>query len=97
MNANLCESCWTQSRDQLPPSFDVADTGTCGQCQRVGEVWDPEMLALLRSLGLSDQQIWESPFRLFDPHLSGLPAAGSKRAVALVHFCAAAGSSTTSA
>ena len=45
------------------------------------------MLDLLGSMGLNDEQIWMSPFRLFDPHGSIPPVAASKRAAELARFC----------
>ena len=53
-NPNRCALC-------LPgeniPSFTVAETGYCGACGRLGEVWDLELLEVYRQKGLSDEVI----------------------------------------
>ncbi len=60
-NPNLCEGCLPRN---IPANFNVADTGICGKCGELNEVWDLDLLDLYRSKGLSDDEIWKNYPRL---------------------------------
>ncbi|MCZ4258697.1 hypothetical protein [Sulfitobacter sp. G21635-S1] len=48
-NANRCENCIGADRPE--PGFDLADTGVCGACGRIDDVWDVAYLEELRVAG----------------------------------------------
>lgn len=52
-NPNLCEKCIGDQRPEPQPKFELADTGVCGSCGNVDEVWDLPHLSALRVEGKS--------------------------------------------
>lgn len=52
-NPNRCVNCIKGDH----PGYDVADTGICGHCGQVSEVWDLDLIAVYRKAGISDEKI----------------------------------------
>jgi hypothetical protein len=64
-NHNICDQCLPAvDPGSARPRDEVADTGVCGVCLRIAEVFDLQALELYRSHGLSDEQIWRYVPRL---------------------------------
>lgn len=61
---NLCESCHSQYGCGVSHEFTVADTGICGVCGKMSEVWDCELLAFYREERIPDYTVFEKFPRL---------------------------------
>lgn len=59
-NPKLCEQCHPICGCGEQHSFTVADTGVCGRCGQVNEVWDCEVLKLYRRHNIPDDQVYRS-------------------------------------
>lgn len=70
MNANLCMACMPADTNKNGLSLDVADTGVCGGCKKVSDVFDLELLSEYRKLGLADLDIWRNLRRLRSSHMN---------------------------
>lgn len=66
-NPNLCESC-VKAANLVVPSFDTADTGRCGCCRVVGEVFDLELINFYFSLGLPPELVYRHLPRIRSNH-----------------------------
>lgn len=69
-NPNLCEQCIRTAGSMVVPTFDVADTGRCGSCGAIGEVFDLELLSVYLSLGLTPEHVYHHLPRLRGTHLA---------------------------
>lgn len=67
-NHNICEDCIKAERH---PSIVVADTGVCGACSKVKEVWDLAVINLYKWHKLSDEFIWKHLPRLRSNNIGG--------------------------
>ena len=56
-NHNLCKSCHESSGCGQNHGYNIADTGTCSNCGKVGEVWDCELLALYNIKGIPEKVV----------------------------------------
>jgi hypothetical protein len=66
MLCNVCDKC-----DAKPHvfSFDVADTGRCSKCGKIGECWDHDLIKFYKSFLLTDEQIHKHLPRLINSNI----------------------------
>lgn len=67
VNPNLCENC-IEAANSTVLSFGVADTGRCGCCGAVGEVFDLELINFYLALGLPQERVSHYLPRLRSSH-----------------------------
>lgn len=65
MNKNVCGSCIDNTIEFIDI---VADTGLCGQCLKLRECMDIDLINTYRSHDISDEDIWEHLPRLRHAH-----------------------------
>lgn len=60
-NHNVCATCLDEA---MHPSLDVADTGVCGKCGFINDVWDVEVIRLYTEAKIPDDKVWQALPRL---------------------------------
>lgn len=67
-NPNRCETCIADK-----PANYLADTGVCGCCGQVADVWDPVLVSLYAGMDLSPGEVWCSLPRLRSSWMPSAP------------------------
>lgn len=67
-NPNLCEKCHAKHGCGSVHDVYLSDTGICGSCGEINDVWDCDLCKLYAGFGLSVENVWKSFPRLRNFH-----------------------------